>query len=339
MAREKKEDVPKEMPGFRIWLEEAWHGWLKSIAGVLLLLAAYLAYNNNLLREANAGLAAVALIVGGSLWSALAPVFGLVEKRFHRLVLGLFAAIWAVTIAYPVLQRAFPSQPLAEPVRVGDCIRYKDNDKRECAEERKEVTAKIDRSTGPFEIVVDGTIAGQGDAEVAYHLDLTGADNSEDHLDGMLSRAMWHQRTSRRGTGGRMVQSEHTEESHRLTVHGSSIKIAADVPSDHLEHGLAITFRSSGIDPRLFFGLALLCMILGVVLDYRFADSKVKTYLGLTGGFLAVFAWRFHEVATPHNLVRMAVEAALVALPGLVIGWLASVIAKSFRPKTKRITR
>ncbi len=339
-TRDPKKDLP---PTFKMWLEEHWTGWLRPVAVILLLLGGYLAYDRQVLgpdrSESTFGVLVVALIIGGTILAAVTPLFAQLIKREHKVLLGLFVAAWAVGAGYPSLRRVFPAASLGEPVNVGYCTKWKDPEHRECSDEAKTATAKIDKGSAPYEIDVSGELAGGGDVEANWSLDLTGADGSKDHVEGVLSRSSWHQRTSRRGAGGRMVQSENTEESRRLTLHGNEVKIEADVNTDRLLHGLTVSFHSAGPDPMLFLVLCGLCVLVGLWLDYRFAAPKVKTYVAMSAAFTLVFAWYFPQVATPHNLVRHAIEAGLVGLVGLFTGWLASVIVKSFKPKPKKTVR
>jgi hypothetical protein len=334
----------KEIPTFKLWFEEAWHGWLRPVAVIFLLVGGYLAYDKNLLgnpekTETTFGLLVVGLIIGGAILTAVGPLFQMVESRQQKLLLGIYVVAWAAAVGYPSLKRAFPAQPIGDPVQVGYCARWKDVDKKDCAEETKVATAKVDKGSPPYEIEVSGELAGQGDTEAPYSLDLTGADGSTDHVEGKLERNSWHQRTSRRGSSGQMVHTEHTEDSHRLTLHGPEVKVEADVATDRLEHGLTISFHNAGPDPRLFYLLGLICVLIGIALDYKFAAPKVKTYVTMAAAFTLVFAWHYPTVATPHNLVRRAIESGLIGLTGLVGGWLIALIVKSFKPKPKKVVR
>jgi hypothetical protein len=341
MARppKNKSTAPGPMPPtLKVWLEEAWHGWLKPVAAILVLLGAYFAYDRGLVPEGSAGLVVVALIIGGTIVSAAMPIFPLLERRQSKLLLGVFMVIWAIGAGYPSLRRAFPSKAIGEPLQIAFCARYKDADKRECAEPT--LTATVDlKGGGPYEVAVSGELKGAGEVQSNYHLTFAGADNSSEEIEGNLKRTFFHQRTSRRSAGGTMVKTEHTENSHRLSVPGDKLTITADGVDEVLENGLTLTFHHAGPDPRIFLGITLLCVLLGVWLDYRLSEPKVKTYFALAAGLTLVFAWYYPEEATPHNLVRPAIAALVAALLGALGGWLLSVIIKSFKPKPKRAVK
>src|SRR3954465_14767494 len=99
MARppKKKTNTPNEIPPtFKIWLEEAWHGWLKPVSAIFLLIGSYFPYDRGIVPGASAGLLVVPLIFGGPIVSAAMPIFPLLERRQSRLLLGLFMVVWAV---------------------------------------------------------------------------------------------------------------------------------------------------------------------------------------------------------------------------------------------------
>src|SRR5690349_10613510 len=105
-TRDPKKDIP---PTFKVWLEEAWHGWLKPVSVILLLIGGYLAYDRQLLGpdrgESTFGIVVVALVVGGTILAAVTPLFAQLIKREHKLLLGVFVAAWAVGAGYPSLRR------------------------------------------------------------------------------------------------------------------------------------------------------------------------------------------------------------------------------------------
>src|SRR5579871_619187 len=134
-------------PTFKMWLEEAWHGWLKPVGVILLLIGGYFAYDRQILGadrgESTFGIVVVALIVGGTILAAVTPIFQQVTRREHRLLLGLFVVAWAAGAGYPTVRRVFPSQSLGDPVNVGFCAKWKDAEHHDCADETKTATASI----------------------------------------------------------------------------------------------------------------------------------------------------------------------------------------------------
>src|SRR5262245_40709152 len=117
MARGPKKKLPgspsssqKELPPtFQAWLQADWTGWLKPVAAIVALIGACFAYDRGLIPEGSAGLAVVALIVGGAIVSAAMPAFPLLERRQSKLLLGVFMVVWGAGAGYPSLRRAIPT--------------------------------------------------------------------------------------------------------------------------------------------------------------------------------------------------------------------------------------
>ncbi len=337
-----KADAKKEMPPtFKLWFEEAWHGWMKPLGLIVVLIGAYFLYDRGVLPEGNAGLVVVALIVGVTIYSVAEQAFPLLARRQQRLALGGFIAVWALAAGYPSLRAAFPTKVLnTAPVTVAGCNHWKDADRKECADPKLVANVALPEGSGPYEVEVSGELRGTGEAESSYHLTFSGADSAQETVDGTLKRTYVRQRTSRRGSGGVSVRQERTENSHRILVHGPSVKVEADGVDDTLENGLLLSFHSAGPDPRIFLILGALCVLLGIALDYWFAAPKVKTYFGLGTGLTLAFAAYFPTEATPHFLVRPAVAALIFALvTGGLGGWLLAIVAKSFKPKPKKLVK
>ncbi|MSP59980.1 MAG: hypothetical protein EXR72_06500 [Myxococcales bacterium] len=326
---------------FRTTLEEAWHGWMKSVAGLVLIVVAYVSYTQGWVPEGTAGLLCVAGIIGGAIAAAAMPVFEMLEKRQSKLLLGLFAAVWAIGAGYPSVRRALPARALADPVRIAYCASWKDPiEKRDCAESKLVATATLPENSDPYEIEVAGGLRGQGDASSNYHLEIEGAAGSKEDIEGTLERKLVPQRTSRRGSGTSIQKQEHTDAWHRLTIQGTPVKVTADGIDDALEEGLFLTFRSAGPDPRIFLGLAALCLLIGLFLDYRLAAPKVKTHFTVCAGITLVFAWLFPKEATPNHLVGPAVAyLAASASIGGIGGWILAAIVKSFKAEPKKMVK
>jgi hypothetical protein len=339
----KKPDPKKEIPTLRLWLEEAWHGWLKPVGAILALIVAYLAYDRGMIPEGTAGLVVVGLIIGGTIVTVGFPLFEQFEKRPQKLAFGVFLGLWALGAGYPALRRAFPSKALGDPVHVAYCKSYKNPiEHKDCTDQALVGSVTLPAGGGPYEISVSGELKGQSEVESHYHLTFAGADGKSEELDGTLSRTFVHQRTSRRGSGGSMQKQERTENAHRLSsaITGPTVKVTADgLDEDALESGLQVTFHNAGPDPRLFLIATVLCLLIAVFLDYKLAAPKVKTYLATGVGLTLVFAWYYPVEATPHNLVRPAIAALVAGCGGALGGWLLSVIVKSFKPKPKRLAR
>ena len=332
-----KADIP---PTFKLWFEEAWHGWLKPVGLIVVLISAYVLYDRSMIPEGSAGLVVVALILGGTLFSVAEPGFELLTKRDQKLMLGAFVAVWAISAGYPSLRRAVPSKELAKPVVVANCGRWKDADHKECADPKLSTDVALPEGSGPFEVDVSGELKGAGEAESNYHLIFSGADGSKDEVDGLLKRTYVHQRTSRKGTASTTQRQERTENTHQIAVHGSSVKVEADGVDDALENGLTVTFHSGGLDSRLFLILGVLCVLVGLWLDYWFAAPKVKTYFAMGTGMTLAFAAYYPIEATPHFLVRPAVAALVFSVvTGGLGGWLLGAIVKSFKPKPKKMVK
>ena len=320
-------------PGsFKAWFDEHWHGWIKSVALIVALVVAYVLYDRHLVPEGSAGLVLIALIIGGSIYSAVEPVWEGLGDRRQRLALGGFLAVWAIGAGVPPLLTAFPRKALGEPVAVGYCGRYADPEKRECVDPKLTATATLpEGSTGPYEVLVSGDLRGSGEVEASYHLALATEGGVSEEVEGSLARVYVNQRTSRRSAGGAVVRQEHNEKVHRVSLKGHKITVTTEGVDEDLENGLIVAFRPAGPPPLLFVILTALCLLAGMVLDHRFYSPKLKTHFATWIGLTLVFAAYYPTEATPHNLVRPAVAALVASSLGALGGWLLSRIAMSFK--------
>lgn len=318
-----------QAPGLGSWLEEAWHGWLKSVGGLLLLVVGYLLYSNHVLPESGAGRAVVALIIGGAIFTAAEPVWEQITSSSLRYALIAFIAVWAVVAVAPIWATLFPGKELAR-IQLGV--------EKDAAAKQ---VALPDGEKGPFEVEVQGSLKGAGEAEANYTLRFSGEGDSAESVDGKLERKFFQQRTSRRGTGSVTQRTEHTDLSHRIAkVKGPKVSVEADIAGESLENGLTVIFRRAGLNPLLFFALGFLLVIAGLAADYKFLQPKsAPTYVAMATAFTLVFALDFPvEGATASNLVRPAVAAALWALiAGALPGWAVSRIVGTFKPKPKKL--
>jgi hypothetical protein len=317
-----------EIPTFKLWFEEAWHGWLKPVGGILLLVGAYFAYEYKIVPEGPAGFLVVGLIVGGALFSAAEPAWERLESRRAKYLMGAFLAVWAFVAGYPALHSVVPSATLRD-VRVAE---NKDH--------LSETVSLPDDARGPYELEIGGNLKGQGEAESSYTLTFAGEGGTSEEVNGKIQRTFFRQRVSRRSSGSVSVKQERNENAHRLTkVTGPKITITADGADEQLEDGLWVTFHKAGPSPFALLGIGFLCFLIGVWLDYRLlVPKKPRTYFAMATGFTLVFALYYPMEATPHRLVPPAVAALILALiTGGVVGWLVSVIANSFKPKPKKL--
>jgi hypothetical protein len=324
--------APKpELSTLRMWIDEHWHGWLKPVSGLVLLLVAYLAYSHNLLGDRTEGVAGplvVGVIVIGTIALSVETPFQVLDKRRDRVLLGVFVALWAVSAGYPALRAALPRKALAE---------------RKLGDTKGHLTETFDLGgeRGPFEISVGGSLKGSGEVEATYHLVVAGEGSTGDDVSGSLKRTLVHQRVGRRG-GTSVQRQERTENLHRLDqTRGSQIKVTVDAPDEQLEDGLTVSVYQAGFDGRLVLALAALCVLVGLLLDYWLASPKVKTYMAMGTAVLLVFAYYYPTEATPRFLVPPAVGGLFFGLLAGMGAELVAIIAKSFKPqpKVKKATR
>jgi len=332
VAGEAQASAPAEIPTFKLWFEEAWHGWLKPVGGIVLVVALYFAYENRQaigLSERFFGVLALLAILGGALYSGAEGAFERLTTPRAKYLLGGFLVVWGAAAAYPPLRTALPGKTLQE---------------LHLAYDKDQLTAKAllpNGEDGPYEISVGGNLkSGPGDAESSYTLTFTGADGSSEEISGKIQRTFMRQRVSRKGTGSVAVRADRNENAHRLSkVHGPQLTVTADGADEQLEDGLFVTVRRGGPSPLLFFAIGALCVIVGVILDYKLlVPKKQRTHFSTATGFTLVFALYFPMEATPNRLVPPAVAAVLLALATGALGaWLISVIANSFKPKPKKL--
>jgi hypothetical protein len=321
---------PKPAPPsrLRMWLEEAWEGWLKSVGLILLLGGAYVAYRltpESDRSESFFGSALVLLVVLGSIAATALPAWSMVKTPASRALFVTMVAVWAVAAGYPTLRTTLP------PRAIGDV---------HLTTAQPNATIKVDRP-GALELSVSGHFKqhGMSEAEANYAIKVASS-GTTDEVDGTLKRSLVSLRTSRRGGRSTTVQ-ERTENTHRLaTVRGpGELTFTTDSIDDkELEDGLTIAVRPGALNPLLFMILSALVVVVALGFDARLVDakSKVKTYLTAGAAMTLVFAIHFPDEATPHSLVRPAIGAAVLGiLIGGLGGWLLGAIGRLlFGPKS-----
>ena len=324
---DKRQPLPAP-PGFGATLEEAWHGWLKPVGGIVGVVVAYFLYEYGILPDATAGRVLVALIVGACLFAALEPVLPRMTTPKNRYLLYAFAAVWAISAIAPVFRTVVPGKDLASAILTGDK-----------ADAVKEIKLP-DGETGPYEIDVSGTLRGTAEATASYSLEVKGDGDATAHVDGELSRTFFRQRVSRKSAGTAQVRTEDNENLHRLPgVRGNKLTVTAEIGGEQLDNGLHVVVHHAWPSPYLFWLLGFLVFIGGVMLDYMMVAPKSEpTYVATLAAFTLVFAIYYPTEATPHNLVRPAIAAViLAALAGALPGWMVSKIANSFKPRPKKL--
>lgn len=316
----------------QMWLHEAWHGWMKSILPIVLLGVGYVAYSQRWLGDRTEGVLGVLLvvaIVGGTIALTVAPAYGLFQGAKRQWPFIAFVAVWAIATGYPALQITWP-KPVLKEITLG--------------EPKDHLSETIDLADqlhpgekGPFELAVSGSLKGSGEVEANYRITVTGDDKSSSEITGSVKRTIVRQRVSRKGTGTTAVRQEHTENVHRLTeVRGTKLQLAMESVDDQLEHGVHVAVERAGVDPTWFLVVAGLCALLGLILDYRLAGPKVKTYFAMATGMTAVFAYYYPMEARPHFLVPSAISSLVVAtITGGFGGALLAWIGRSVKPKPK----
>lgn len=327
IGRVKAAGKPEGRPAGASWFEEAWHGWLKSVGGLILLAIGVVAYSNDLLPEQPSGRILLLLIIGGTIYIGLEPALARSGDATKRYMLFGAGVVWALIAIAPVFRTVFPGTVLAETVLGAN---------------KDQTTASVTVNggdKGPYAVSVTGRLKGSGELEVPYGVEITGAGDSSDRLDGELKRTYFNQRTSRRSAGTVSRRTEHTENLHRITkVTGPELKLSGEISGDNLEDGLHVVFRKAGPSPVVYFVIGLLVVIAGVVFDYRMLAPKVeRTHVASAAGFTLAFTTYFAANATTHNLVKEGVAGLLPGALGAFLGWGISAIACSFKPRPRKM--
>ncbi len=302
-----------------MWFEEAWEGWLKSVGVVLLCAVAYLGYKFDLVTESLAGALLVAAIVGGLIVSLGLPAWHLVQLKpaGQRALFVTMMMLWAVAAGYPSLRAAIRPAALAEATVTteGQSVKVKPG------------------GTGPYELTVSGHLKpGAAETDASYAIIADGNGGGQDRAEDALERKQVRVRVSRKGGTSTSIQ-EQNEHTHALpTVRGAEITFTAErLEPEKLEGGLLLTVHSAGLNPIIFWVLGGLAFLLAIGFDARLTDSKGKgkTYLAVGVGICVVFAIFLPMLATPHSLVRPAVDSLLRALfLGGIGGWLFGAIGR-----------
>lgn len=319
------EASPKKTPSpTRLWLREAWNGWLKSISWLLVLAIGYVAYSQHWLNERTGGVLLVAAIVGGTIALTVGPAYGHFAGWKRKGPFIAFVAVWAFAAGYPSLSATWPKTALKE-FSLGE------------TPEHLSQSVDLAGEKGPFELSVGGMLKGSGEGEANYRLVVTGDNQTSDELGGTIKRTVLRQRVSRRG-GTASIRQEHTENVHRLThIQGSKLNFSVDSVDEQLDQGIHVSIHRASFDTTWLLVIAGLCVLIGLFLDYRLAAPKVKTHFTMAAGMVAVFAYHYPIEATPHFLVPPAISSGFIAfltggLAGALLGW----IARNLKPKPKR---
>lgn len=321
----------KGEPGFQSALEEAWHGWLKPVGGIVLVVLAYVLYDRGVIQDALGGRLLVTLMLGGALYLGIEPAISRsTASRDKALYYGL-AAVWAIACVMPLFRLVYwPATPLAEsrlvPSEKGGTI--------------TQVIQLPEKESGPYEIRVSGALRGSGEAEANYKLTFKGDGEATKDVEGVIKRTYLRERAGRRG-GMTTVRSEHGEETHRLgpTVRGNKLSVDAEIAGELLEEGLVVSVVRAWVNPAWFWLLGLVVIVLGVLSDYRLkAPKQDPTYLAAAAGFTLALVIYLPTDATPHHLVRPAVGALVLALfVGALPAWGVSAIVQSYKPRPKKL--
>jgi hypothetical protein len=326
MAGNNKDDEDKPEPkpqrsALMMWIEDQWEGWLKSVGPLILAAIAFALYKYDVIGDELAGAGLVLAIIGGSLGSVALPAWPMVRTAAQKYLVIAVVAVAALASGYPSLRAAVPPKALGE-VRLTVA--------------QPTGTLKV-AGNGPYELAVGGNFKTQGgEAEASYTIKVNGSDE----VSGSIKRSLARVRTSRRG-GTSTTVIERTENVHPLpTVRGSELTFSAEAVDDQLADGLVIDVRPAGPNPLIFIVLGALAVLGSLFLDARLVDQKGKTkgYFAVAVALCLVFGIRFPDVATPHSLVRPAIDALLQALLlGALPGWIAGILARVwFGPKLKK---
>lgn len=319
-------------PGFQSAFEEAWHGWLKPVGGIVLIVLAYMLYDRGLIKESLGGRLFVTAVMGGALFVGLEPVLQRAQAgRDRALYIGL-AVLWALSCVTPLWRLVYwPAKTLAEsrfaPSEKGGTI--------------TQTITLPDGESGPYEVDVSGALRGSGEAEANYKLTFKGEGDATKEVEGAIKRTYFRERTSRRSAASVSVRTEHGEETHRLgsTIKGKTLTVDAEIAGELLEDGLVVTVTRAWVNPAWFWLLGLIVCVLGVIADYRMkAPKQAATYVAAAAAFTLAFVIYLPTDATPHHLVRPAVGGVVLALfVGALPGWVVSAIAQSYKPRPKKL--
>lgn len=318
----------KNVNSAEMWIKESWHGWMKSLSWLVLLAVGYIAYSQHWVNERMGGVALVAAIVGGSIALAAVPAFSLLANWKQKALLLVFVLVWAFTTGYPSLSVTWPKTALKQ-VNLGDTAAH-------LSDTVNLADALRPGEKGPYELAVGGTLKGSGEGEANYRITINGEGSSVDEVTGAIKRTIVRQRTSRRG-GTSAVRQEHMENLHRLpNVSGTQLRLTMDSVDEQLEHGVHVYVQRASLNTTWMLIVAALCILIGLFLDYRLAEPKVKTYFTMATALTAVFAYHFPIEATPHFLVPPAISSGFIALfVGGLGGSLLAFIARNLKPKPK----
>ncbi len=310
----------KAPSSFQLWFEDAWEGWVRPVGMIVLLAAAVLLYKFDLVTEQLSGALAVAVVLGGTIFSTAWPAWALLRRPVYRALFVVMLLAWAAGMAYPSMRAALPGRVLGE-------VRLRPD--------QLSAPVHLDK-TGPYDVTVSGqfksTVAeGQSSYTIAAS---DGSSKSE--ISGELKRTVSRLRTSRRGGSSTSV-AEHNEEQRRLAVHGPDLTVSTDGVDEQLDSALLVQFRSGTVPPEWFWALGALALLLALVLDTMLSDGKTKMrlYLSVGMGISLAFSIAYPMESSPHSLVRPAVGELLRSLAiGGLGGWLLSGFTRLlFAPK------
>jgi hypothetical protein len=310
----------KPPTAFQIWFEDAWDGWLKYAALVVGLGLFYLLYQMEVFSERSMGLV-LALGVGvGTVLSAVGSAREHAGEGSKKTMLFAFAAIWGLTVAYPIVWGIFPGAPVAS-AKLGE----------------EGSQAVLQAPDGGKAIYVRAKIKGSGEIQAQYKLETSWSGGGKP-VEGALSRNLARVRVGRRGSGVQVT--EHNEEKHYLGVTHGPVTVKLESKDSTLDTDVFVELRRALVPPIALIVIASILFVIALALD-RVIDPKGRTYLGTAAGFSLVFALYYGlDQARPSRVIGPAIGSALVAiftgaLGGAAIAW----IVKKATPEKKRSGR
>jgi hypothetical protein len=301
---------------FQIWLEEAWHGWLKHVSGILFIGVVFLLYQADLLNERLGGLILALGVALGTLGMAVLPARDHVKSSGQRFALYALSVVWAVCAILPIVKGVYPGGTQG----AGSLW-----------DEGSEIT--LQSQDGGKEIFVSGKLlGGGGDVKAGYKIASTWQGGTST-VEGALTRMVSRVRVGRRGSGTSVT--EFNEQKHFLGRTTGPVKLRLEERDQTLDKGVEVELRSNAIPPLLLMILGGLVFAAALVLD-RALDPKGRTTLAVSAAISLWFANYFFDEVQPHHVVRPAIGALLM---GVIIGgaggWVVSTIFKKLTAEKK----
>jgi len=285
----------------RMWLEEAWEGWIRSFLMIAGLAGVGAFYYFGFLGEWLAGFLVSASLVLLPLIIAGVQAAGLARSDRQALTTwGCLGLVALVGMTY-VVASVFPGEPLFRGT-LSSSVR--------------EMALEAPADTHRLSVMVTGHVADVGSAEYILNQELKSAVSKET--------------VTTRTQSGKLAGGTTESDQHRFGVAVSAPPTALRVEKvDSALSHLVVEIYRAWLPTEVLLVASALLLLFALFMDSRLSSSFQQSYITIAATFVLMFGFMYHGVATPSHLVKNAIGAATMAgMTGVALGIIASAAGR-----------